>query len=138
MWHWSCPASNKKISKQAKKSENMFYNQMEKAIFIKKNQEVIEMVDLAKNIKIAIMIHIFEKVGENVTKMRRKMEAFEVLDPNEISRNEKYNVWNENTQNVIKTRLDFEEGEISEFETVALETIQNETYASHMIQKSHS
>ena len=70
----------------------MFYNQMEKAIFIKKNQEVIEMVDLAKNIKIAIMIHIFEKVGENVTKMRRKMEAFEVLDPNEISRNEKYNV----------------------------------------------
>lgn len=25
---------------------------------------MIEMVDLAKNIKIAIMIHIFEKVGE--------------------------------------------------------------------------
>ena len=47
------------------------------------------MVDLAKNIKIAIMIHILEKVGGNVTKMRRKMEAFKVLDPNEISRNEK-------------------------------------------------
>ena len=47
------------------------------------------MVDLAKNIKIAIMIHTFEKVGENVTKMRRKMEAFKGLDPNEISRNEK-------------------------------------------------
>ena len=99
---------------------------------------MIEMVDLAKNIKIAIMIHTFEKVGENVTKMRRKMEAFKGLDPNEISRNEKYNVWNENTQNVLKTRLDFEEGEISEFETVALETIQNETYAYHMIQKSRS
>lgn len=96
------------------------------------------MVDLAKNIKIAIMIHIFEKVGGNVTKMKRKMEALIVSYPNEISRIEKYNVWNENTQDVINTRLDFEEGEISEFEAVALETIQNETYAYHTIQKSRS
>ena len=44
----------------------------------------------------------------------------------------------ENTQNVINTRLDFEEGKISVFEAVALETIQNETYAYHMIQQSHS
>lgn len=99
---------------------------------------MIEMVDLAKNIKIAIMIHIFEKGGENVTKMKRKMEAFIVSYPNEISRNEKYNVWTENAQDVMNTRLDFEEGEISEFEAVALETIQNETYAYHMIQKSRS
>lgn len=35
-------------------------------------------------------------------------------------------------------KLDFEEGEISEFEAVALETIQNETYAYHTIQKSRS
>lgn len=36
------------------------------------------------------------------------------------------------------TSLDFEEGKISEFEAIALETIQNETSVYPMIQQAHS
>lgn len=50
------------------------------------------MVGLAKNIKIAIMIHMFEKVEENVATKRKEMEVKKILDPNGISRNGKYSI----------------------------------------------
>lgn len=50
------------------------------------------MMDLAKSIKTAITIHMFDNLEENVTMMRREMKVFKILDPNGMSRNGKYSI----------------------------------------------
>lgn len=65
------------------------------------NEEIIEMLDLAKDMNTAIMIHMFEKVEENVTMIRREMKVFKISDPNGISRNGKYNIQNAKTHGMV-------------------------------------
>lgn len=78
----------------------MANHQME-SYSLEANEEMIEMLDLAKNSSTAIMIHMFEKVEENVTMVRREMKVLKISDPNEISKNGKCNIQNVKTCGMV-------------------------------------